>query len=362
MPAIQSRFRLPFRSITRPTLGAAALALGLMNVACENPDEFDAELAELEDELADADELPADGFTSGGEVVIFDVDDENDDESDDESDDDLDPTRGLDGLKLEEVEPLEIGAISLWSWGTPGNNGAKLNMGSASDRTCFLLGVTGDLEGQWKGAVAGVYVKIENNQWKLYTRAGVGTGVMGHAACIPTTFNRTFVTWGGNSENSGANTKVYPTNGPRGFSQCFLSSVSGTDGWKSSSSWAGLRKQSIWENGEMVPKWTLGGNLLWEQDNTAGGSAQAVCVDIWQSITGWSWIPWSGSPPVTGDLGTSTNRVCSLHRIGGNLAAAPDGWLDGLRIFLQGGNWKVISQSGKYGYGECLNNIVWGWG
>lgn len=324
----------------------------------EPEDDNDPALLELADEELDDVGPSAEGLTSGGEVDIVHVEGFDEDEQD-EQDPDYDPDS--DALAPDSVGPLEIGAVSVWSWGTPGNSGPDLDMGTTSGRTCFLIGVTGDLEGQWKGALAGVWVLKSGNRWKLRTRAGVGTGVMGHAACIPTDFNQVSLSWPGNSENSN-NKKIYPQSGPRsGFTQCFLTSVTGTDGWKASSSWAGLKKENIWENGAMTPKWTLSGSLLWEQDNTAGGSASAVCVDIWQSLTGWSWVPWSGSPPVTGNLGTTTNRVCSIHRLKGNLAAAPDGWLDGLRMFISGGNWNVISQSGKSGWGECLNNIVWGW-
>lgn len=319
------------------------------------------ELAELElsddefDELGEFD--PAvDGFTSGGEVDVIQIEDLDDDDREDDEPN-WDPESGM---FAPDDRPQKIGAVSVWSWGTPGNNGPDLDMGPSAGRTCFLTGVTGDLEGKWKGPLAGVWVFKSGGRWKLRTRAGVGTGVMGHAACIPTDYNQHTFSWPGNSENSN-NTKVYPASGPRGLTQCFLTSVTGTDGWKSPNSWAGLKKQDIWENGAMVPKWTLGGNLLWEQDNTAGGSAGAVCVDMWQIVSAWSWVPWSGSPPVTGDLGPTNNRVCSIHRLKGNLAAAPGGWLDGLRMFIQGANWKVVSQSGKGGWGDCFSNIVWGW-
>ncbi len=333
----------------------ACTAVALVACDAEPEDEHDLAMLELSDEDLD-DSESVEGLTSGGEVDVVQV--EEFDEDDDESPDwDAD----ADSLAPDSVGPLEIGAVSVWSWGTPGNSGADLDMGSTSGRTCFLTGVTGDLEGKWKGPSAGVWVFKSGGRWKLRTRAGVGTGVMGHAACIPTDFNQVSLVWPGNSENSN-NKKVYPLSGPRsGFTQCFLTSVTGTDGWKSPNSWAGLKKENIWENGAMTPKWTLSGNLLWEQDNTAGGGASAVCVDIWQTLTNWSWVPSSGSPPVTGNLGSTTNRVCSIHRLKGNLAAAPGGWLDGLRMFISGGNWQVISQSGKAGWGECLNNIVWGW-
>ena len=333
------------------------LALG----ACETgPDDLDDEqaLLELEDESLE-DELPAQGTTSGGELEIFDYGPFDEDDEDDE-----DPELpGSDELATD-IEPQQIGVVSYWSWGTYGQSGPKLDMGDASDRTCFLIGVTGDLEGQWKGPLAGVWVDIDtDNHWKMYTRSGVGTGLMGHAACIPATYNREFIYWSGTSENNPWNTTVYPQQGPRGlFTQCFLTSVTGTDGWKSPNSWAGVQRQDIYENGQMVPKWTLKGGLLWEQDNTAGGSAAAVCIDLWQSVWAWSHQPALGAGWTYGDFGTATDRTCGLQKLKGNFAAAPNGWWEGLRLYLSGGKWKVVGINGKQGWGDCLKNPVFpGW-
>lgn len=282
-----------------------------------------------------------------------------------EPDDDIVPDGPLELVDPADSDPaLDVGAVSTWSWGTPGNSGPDLDMGPAHNRTCFLQGVTGELEGQWNGPSASVTVEIDpsDNHWKLRTRAGVGSGVMGHAACISNTFNRTFIEWHGDSEdNQFSHKAVYPPYGSRSpFTQCFLTSVTGTDGWKSPDSVVVLQRQNIWESGGMVPKWTLGGGLLWEQDNTAGGSAKAVCVDIWQELTPYTWETSPGSTGTWDVLGTTANRVCSVQFLKGNFASDPLGWDDGVRLAPAWDSWMVYSSSGKKIAGECLDNVSLG--
>ena len=247
-------------------------------------------------------------------------------------------------------------AMGYWSWD---NVAEPLDLGPASDRTCFLQGVTGQLEGEWKGPRASVSVRIENDRWILEVSAGVGIGVRGHATCIDRTSNRKFMAWAGNSENNPFNKTVEPTSGPRGpLTQCFLTSVTGTDGWKSPNSFVRLAREEVYENGQMVPKWTLSGDLLWEQDNTAGGSAGAVCVDIWQLTSSYGWHTWSGSAGETGFITPLSKTVCSVQRLVGNFAAAPLALNDGVRVFPSGnGWWSVFSSTGKGIYGECLKDL-----
>ncbi len=274
------------------------------------------------------------------------------------------PPLGPDGF-TDGTKPVQIGAVSYWSWGAWPNQSAELDMGSASDRTCFLQGVTGSLEGQWQGTTASVDIGIgADNRWKLLVQAGPVEVLMGHAACIPKTLNRTFMSWAGNNENNQFNHKIVaPQVGPRSpFTQCFLTGVSGTDGWKSPTSVVVLKKENIWEAGTgMTPKWTLSGNLLWEQDNTSGGSASAVCVDFGQDVDPYDWQSAPGSFGAWGLLGDMTDRVCSVQTLQGNFAAIPFSWNDGARLVPTWTAWgasiQVFSSMAKKIAGECLTDI-----
>lgn len=259
------------------------------------------------------------------------------------------------------IDPKLVSAQGYWSWGTSGNNGVRYYLGSAANRTCFLQGVTGELQSAPGLTSAGAYVRIDQslNQWYIETDAGVaeswgdgGSGVMAHVSCIGSTANREFIHWPGNS-SSGSNT-LY-ANAPRNANtRCFLSAVWGTVGWSSPNSWAGLRKATGVNGGDI---WQLEGNLLKEQDGSSGGGAEAYCVDISNQIV--SPYSWSAPVVVGGELLTSSTyaTTCAVQRLGGNLASNPYGWWDGVRVYPRsssgGDQWWLEGFASKHIGGEC---------
>lgn len=279
----------------------------------------------------------------GQELDIIEEQDPND--IDDGYDIDID-------IDLEaELDPLAIGAQGYASWGTPGNNGAPLDLGLSDGRTCFLQGVSGQLRApQWApfATQASVSVFQKDGHWWLRTKAGDGAGAMGQATCIPTDTNQRTFSWQGNSFNS-QNAKSIAAGL---FTRCFLTSVSGTTGWGSPNSHTRLWKQG--------GNWWLGGNLIKHQDGTSGGGSAAVCVDIWQTSGTYSWQAGNNHPGATATLTTQADVVCSIHQLIGNFAHDSTGWLDGARLFPQFGFWKAFSSNGKGIRGECINNINWG--
>jgi len=339
----------------RPLLAACVL----LSAACDTEEARPLELVDVIDDI--------DGATTG-EVEPLAVDPEIEDQLELVSVVEFpDPDADVDFGEFElaaELDPREASPLGYWSWGTPGNNGQRLYLGSASNRTCFLQGITGELESAQNSASAraGVYIDNSNNQWYIETKAGVpefwgegGDGVMAHATCIPNTTNRQFISWVGNS-SSGSNT-LYAFAEDHGNTRCFLSAVSGTTGWASGSAWAGLRPGT--RDGE--PTWELGGNLIEEADGSSGGGAAAVCVDIsFQSTGSYSWQ--ASSTASAGQLTSSTvGQTCAIHSLTGNFAANTYGWSDGVRIFpsssSSGDRWYLFGTLSKKVTGECYKNF-----
>lgn len=262
-----------------------------------------------------------------------------------------------------------VGALGYYSWGSTGNSG-RLSLGSADTRTCFLQGITGELQsvaGQ-DPARAGVYLDEVTNEWYVETRSGVsesngdgGAGIMAHVTCIPNTTNRQQIVWVGNSSN-GSNT-AHSFAEDHGNTRCFLSSVSGTVGWGSPWSRAGLYPGS--RNGQ--PTIELRGSLTTEQDGTSGGSASAYCVDIsFQTESDWS----ASGPTTQGNIAsvwpltnTTAGVTCGISRLQGNYASLSSGsiWNDGVQIFpvaTPGGGerWNMAIFRNKRAYGTCYRN------
>ena len=294
-------------------------------------------------------------------VDADDIDDADTDslEDTDTLSDDLDPP-SLDGdfAVDEDLDPVEIGAWGYWSWGTPGNLGVPLDLGPDNDRTCFLQGVSGQIRApQWTAPASQSRVRVyrQGGRWWLQTLAGDGAGAMGHATCIPVTTNRRSFSWGGNTGNGfgASENKNWIT--ANANTQCFLTEVRGNVGWGSPSSFTRLARETLWLNGTPTSTWTLGGNLLKQQDNSSGGGSAAVCVDIAQNTSAYSWQSFAAGGQ-TATLTGQSNVTCSVLQVSGNFAHNSLGWNDGARVFPEGGSWKVFSSNGKGIKGACLFN------
>src|SRR5262245_438653 len=241
----------------------------------------------------------------------------------------------------------QVHVTGTWSWGTPGNAGQPLDMGSDSTQTCFLVGVKGSLLGvSWQISSyekAEVAIYQEGGHWKLRTRAGFGTGVSGQAMCISATANRVPIGWAGYPQSPWVSVPVMPNR------HCFLTGVSSTVGFDTDKRWAGII--------QMGPNWVIKGDLELKQDGTPGGTADGICVDIpaaW-SGDGSFWAGTTGT--TTSNMGfNGTGKMgCFLQTIGGNFNAST-GWEDGVELHLnQATHWfEGTASNGKGANVECV--------
>jgi len=246
-----------------------------------------------------------------------------------------------------------MSSLGYWSWGTPGNNGSPLDLGSDVNRTCMLQGVTGALTGPTYGTPGSVRVYRSGGRWWLRTKAGDGPGVMGHATCIPTANNRHAFTWYGNTyinNVSAENAVTYTSTSPS--TECFLTELESTLGFERDFPHVTLTKSVV--NGVAV--WKLGGSLQYEPDGTAGGRATATCVDMFQSVTPFAFQNTSSltttSPPIAPVSGTT----CGLTKLRGMFYWGH--WEDGARIFPENGSWKAFANGSERIEGRCYSNII----
>jgi hypothetical protein len=83
-----------------------------------------------------------------------------------------------------------------------------------------------------------------------------------------------------------------------------------------------------------------------------------VCVDLaFQTATPYDFATYGA----TGWVMPSAGTACGVERIAGNYAAAPGGWWDGGRAWLDWSInwWKVTTDGGKRLSGTCYKNMQW---
>jgi hypothetical protein len=252
-------------------------------------------------------------------------------------------------------------------WGQWGNNGPDFPLGSASDRTCFLTGVHGQLLGTTTSVASGtpaaarVFVDYSTNQWFLQTHQGVGDGVNARAACVPYTGNRAFFFSGSgymydNGSPDGVRSVVtIPQSSPN--RQCFLTGVSAWNGFNEQ--WA-PGAAYLWAPGstDVNPNaWLFVTDVQYAINPygyglTPGGSAEAVCVDV-GSVQGWvgplsqNSVWW---------FSNEANLACGLTTIAGQLSSDPLGGNDGVGLSYGNGSswWGVNATSGKTVAATCF--------
>jgi hypothetical protein len=255
-------------------------------------------------------------------------------------------------------------------WGTPGNNGKGLALGSDQTETCFLSGVSGSLNGNptqsapYRTSVQAIaQVMDEGGTWVLRTHAGTGTGVKAYATCISATANRAVYSFEDNISSEGV--PVTPNR------HCFLAKVWITVGMTGKSGF-GLNLQTNLTISKENGAFGFGNSFV----NTSGGSmdyggAVARCVDI-PPGSDWSFThtgPVNGINSATdtialhsspgGPLVPIAGVACFLTAISGKWIADPDplGWADG--VFLTADaktykSWRLTASNGRGGSVECV--------
>jgi len=250
-----------------------------------------------------------------------------------------------------------ITASGYWSWGTPGMDGEPLDLGTDVNRTCFLQGITGELRGQTYDYQASVRVYRGLGHWWLATRAGIGSGVMGHAACIPTANNRRIFGWLGNTSFDGVPDNQETVTHPAAvtpFTQCFLTEVQAWGGFNSDNAYVEL----VRDPGSEL--WKFRGWLVPLANGGSGGRATAYCVDMLESVSTFIFQgPASASGGITPILGEQADTTCTITRLKGRFASDPGGWWDGVRIYPSGSGWRAFASSSKRFEGRCYKSINW---
>lgn len=244
-----------------------------------------------------------------------------------------DPSAPVAGEVLEQTEQA-IGQAGTYWWGTSNNGNTTTNLGTATDRTCFLTGVQGNLKPTVSGNSSFVGLYIYNGDWWVtvthFNSKALGVGVQ----CINTDTNRTAeVTW---TDGSAAKLLGAVT----GQRRCFLTRVESKGGFVSNSDHA-----RVWNDGY---NWYLGGDL------SAAGGARARCVDVPTAVYYWHVI----AP----DVGGFTNNlsydpggvVCMLSGIGGRFTTSS--FTDGVSIDYNSGTryWEITINNGKRAWSTCV--------
>jgi hypothetical protein len=140
----------------------------------------------------------------------------------------------------------------------------SVNLGSSTNRTCFLGGIRGKLAGGSSSYPTGAKI-VNNGSWgyNLYIKNPGYNDISVMSVCIGNTANRTIATW-----NGGSAVTIPP--GPSSTRRCFLS---GVYNYNSTAFSTFATNTKVWRDGNTH---FLGGNL------TSGSSVSvgAVCVDV----------------------------------------------------------------------------------
>jgi hypothetical protein len=223
-----------------------------------------------------------------------------------------------------------------YSYGTTGN--AVIDIGSSTDRTCFLTGVTAR-----PSTNAEVSILPDGSQDWVLTVDPNYQGMGGaFASCVGSAAGRTPVVYwaGGPAKNLGAVTASR---------RCFLTAVRMELGFNQDGDYVRIFT-GLDANG--VNSWWLGG-VQSSQDSYV--SAGAVCIDV--SGDDGSWVYQAG------DIGTTTIPLaynpggvdCFLTGIGGRFVTG--NWNDGVFITNQVGinQFTLTTVNGKTGWANCVN-------
>jgi hypothetical protein len=212
-----------------------------------------------------------------------------------------------------------------------------------TSNTCFLTSVVGQLYGVPQGqgffsrASVGVAIDPLQNAWYATTVNGGGNGVGLALRCIPYAANRVFAS--SNPSAVGYNVVTIPNTPNR---QCFLTSVSSSNGLRNTSNYVMLRAPG--DPAGDPTNWQLVTQLDTVRDQNgylkAGGAATAVCVDV--PIPRYGLVSWQGATPL--HFTPETNIECGLTSVAGNYSTAGT---NGVSVFPDGSGWNVLASTGK---------------
>jgi hypothetical protein len=233
-----------------------------------------------------------------------------------------------------------------YSWGDTKYSFASI--GTANDRTCFMSGMTGDLQpfndptNVSIGDMASVGVKINSTIFGSYYTIYVDSdgGALGvYARCVNTAAGRTAeVSW-----QTGQAAKVLGAVTAK--RRCFLtqigtSNVTDDNGFRFGSDYV-----RVWKDNS---NWYLGG----VQSGTAWAAAR--CIDVNVDHGNWQWIagdPGTRKDPLAYNPGGVT---CFLTGVGGRFDKSD--WADGAFISYNAlvKKFYMNTANGKTGWANCV--------
>jgi hypothetical protein len=244
-------------------------------------------------------------------------------------------------LQGDEVEPADVAdtaeveqrvsAFGIWGYGCT-SGFCNYDLGTLTDRTCFLGGLSGDLRGGY------ALVTRLNGRFRLELRGGTGKTVGATAICISGNTNLVTASW--SAGLAAKEIKGVVTSQRR----CFLSGVFNgysTHGFDNTGDYAYVWKDS-------VGKWWLGGNIAGNPDT----SAYATCVDIPSGQGVWGIVAPTVGTASFNMAYNSGNIACGITKIGGPLTGAG---AEGVTVNYNAGTryWTFTASNSKMGEAIC---------
>jgi hypothetical protein len=205
----------------------------------------------------------------------------------------------------------------------------SFDLGSSSNRTCFLGGIWGSLD---QGA-ADIY-PIVGGTYRLRLRHTVGQTVTARAICISGSTNQARASWRGGQPA----TPIYGT--ITANRRCFIAGVSNQSGdvrgFDTASDYA-----EVWKDSS--GRWFLGGSL----SGSADTFVSTVCVDIPADYGLWGIVAGAGGTAGFNLAYNDGGVVCGFKKLGGKFTSSASG--DGIGLAYNSGNryWSVSAVNSK---------------
>lgn len=253
-----------------------------------------------------------------------------------------------------------------YSWGS--TNPSSADIGTATNRTCFLTGITGEFEPFYSPfsaipsvpASAGVRVNPDTGHWEIFVSPQSGAlGV--YARCVNVTSTEY---WASITYGSSANElDLGPATSAR---RCFLASLTNNvyrDG--NGVGWWGFVNTGHWVNADnpysgdhvrivarVAPDFTAHWYVTADEPPSLSWvQAYARCFNISENDGSWQWI--AGDPGTRQDpLTNVSGATCGLTGVGGRLTVSD--YTDGVYITATGSQFSLNTKNGKTGWATCM--------
>ena len=242
---------------------------------------------------------------------------------------------GDDAAPTGEIEQ-DVTSTALASWSCDGHaNPCNFNLGTATNRACFLSGVRGAASGGTDGSMSGIWIDANNN-YELAVYTSPANPLIVGTTCVTPGAHKLTAHW---ELGNGWPAQVQIP-GTTASSRCFLSQFGAYNGMRSYGDSVSVSKDS---NGV----WWLTGS-----STTGFVDADAICFDA-TDIGDWGWGQTSGT--ISGNLASNLGGgvACGLTALGGSFLANSDGmWID---FSARGvGQWLWTFVGAKHAGAECI--------